>query len=710
MMRICSKCQSENDKDQKFCSKCGGSLESELARFLTDLGLSEHFAVFEKNDLFTIAELKALSEDDISELQSKSGEKIPFGDRVRLRKALALLSEGSQSMPSAQGKSETDRLKEMASQGDINAMFELGEIHAEGLREVDEDLAEAASWYRKASEKGQAAAQFKYAEALYYGKGVDEDEGESAKWLRMASRQGQEEAKAAYNERLEEGRFAYLIDSAEQGNGESQYRLGCLFYNGEQGHPVDKSQAASWFRKASAQEHATAQYTLGMMTLQGDGVRQDEPEGKRLIQAAAAQGYREAIDMLAQLNAAEASQIAESPAATQTQPAPSQDFINKVGNGYLMMLLYLVTCGTTSIVGVVMAYLNRGKVPEGYLRTHCRWQIRSFWFFCLWSTVGSIAVAIIEPGKVNEGALIGLIAFLWYYYRAFRGKAALKEGKPVYKDQPSKVFKPVFALIILVLLASGVLKAYKEEQKKKIQQTATEQENQQAAAEREARQRRIQAQQQSENEARLSREKAEAEEKAREAQQAAAKAEREKQEALNHAQQTEDAARVAANQAEREKQEALRRAQEAERNAEQAQQAAQQQPAASGGAQQQLPDGFADFFKQYVRDHGSNNAWDLAYDYADPCYYSYSNGNASRAYIYDDIRKLVQAYPQRSYTDVGIDNITVLSPDTVRLRYHFNYQYAGKKLARGTSTVDLEVRNFSGKWQITNFSEQVIRR
>ncbi len=126
--------------------------------------------------------------------------------------------------------------------------------------------------------------------------------------------------------------------------------------------------------------------------------------------------------------------------------------------------------------------------------------------------------------------------------------------------------------------------------------------------------------------------------------------------------------------------------------------------------QQQLPEGFSDFFKQYVRDHASNNPWDLAYDYADPCYYCYANGNASRAYIYDDIRKLVQAYPQRSYTDVNVDNISVVSPDTVRLRYHFNYQYSGKKLARGTSTVDLEVRNFSGKWQITSFSEQVTRR
>jgi len=800
-MKRCTNCQTENPDGQKFCSKCGGSLESELAKFLTAHGLSEHLALFEKNDLFTIAEVKALSEGDISDLQSQSGSKIPFGDLIRLRKGLASLSEGGvpsqESPPVVVEKSKLERLKDGASQGDLNDMFSLGEIYSDGSEEVGQDLGEGASWYRKAADKGHAGAQYQYAEALYYGHGISEDERESAKWLRLAARQGHEVAKNNYNDRLEEGRFAYLLDSAEQGNGESQYRLGSLFYHGEQGYPVDKGQSAAWFRKATAQGIAAAQYTLGVMTLNGDGVRQDEPEGRRLIQASAAQGYREAIDLLAQITPSEIpSQYTASALETQSQPAPNQELINKVGNGYLMMLLYPVTCGTTSLVGIVMAYMNRGKVPEGYLKSHCRWQIRSFWFFCLWTTVGSMAAAIIEPGKINEGAWISLLAFFWYYYRAFKGKGALKRGEVpsgiLYGQQEAKVFKPVLALMIVVLIGAGALKAYKQEQKNKVQLSATERARKQADEDREARQRQLQAQQQSENESRLTREKAEAEEKARQAQQAAEQAEKEKQEAIQRAQQAEQNAQEASRASARPASDSgshgylgingndgqghlvngvqtlingafvtgVEQGSPAGRAGirvndlitsvggvpvqgfEQLQQqilkyragdavaigvvhnggesetfsvrlgsaeAISAQPVKQASGQQQLPDGFSDFFKQYVRDHGSNNPWDLAYDYADPCYFCYANGTASRAYIYDDIRKLVQAYPQRSYSDVSIDNISIISPDTVRVRYHFKYQYSGKKLASGTSTVDLEVRSFSGKWQITSFSEQVIR-
>jgi hypothetical protein len=272
----------------------------------------------------------------------------------------------------------------------------------------------------------------------------------------------------------------------------------------------------------------------------------------------------------------------------------------------------------------------------------------------------------------------------------------------MYGAAPKSFKKPVWALIILLIIGAAADRAYLESEKESAEKDKASRQSslqRQAEQQRQAKiaeqQNQARLQEESERTARMAREKAEAELRAQNAERAVSEQKR------------------LAEQAEKEKQEALQRAQQAEQAASQLQSAAQS-TVASGQQQQssgqQLPDGFANFFKQYVRDHGSNNAWDLAYDYADPCHYSYSNGNASRAYIYDDIRKLVQAYPQRSYTDVGIDNITVLSPDTVSVRYHFNYQYSGKKLARGTSTVDLEVRNFSGKWQITNFSEQVIRR
>jgi TPR repeat protein/formylglycine-generating enzyme required for sulfatase activity len=306
-MKYCPKCSLENAEGQKFCSGCGASLQGDLEKLLESLGLGMHWSLFERNDLKTIKDLRLLDDQNFSELG------IPYGDTVRIRRALE--SSGPQVVAtSVVEESPLARLKTKASQGDLDSMFELGELHVEGSNGVDKDFIEAAAWYRKAAEKGHANAQYKYGEALYYGRGVEEDERESAKWLRMAIRQGHENAKSEYNERLEEECFAYLLDSAEQGNGESQYRLGCLFYHGEQGHPVDKSQAASWFRKASAQGIAAAQFILGSMNFSGDGIRQDPAEGRRLVAAAAAQGYAEAMELLHTI---------EAPAAPPGQSAPS---------------------------------------------------------------------------------------------------------------------------------------------------------------------------------------------------------------------------------------------------------------------------------------------------------------------------------------------------------------------------------------------------
>jgi TPR repeat protein len=316
-MKICPECSAENADGQKFCSGCGISLQTDLERLLESLGLGMLCSLFEKNDLKTIDDLRLLQDQNFNELG------IPYGDKIRIKKALEASVHKEVPVPIVV-ESPLDRAKTRAMQGDVSAMYEVGEIYSEGSDEVEEDPVEAASWYRKAAEKGHSDGQYRYGDALYYGRGVAEDEKESARWLRLSSRQGHSGAKDSYNARLEEGRFAYLLDSAEQGNADSQYRLGSLFYHGEQGHPVDKAQAASWFRKSAAQGLAAAQYLLGSMYLRGDGIRQDPIDGKRLIEAAAAQGYPEAVELLKTLQA-QASSPASPPASatTSTQQQPS---------------------------------------------------------------------------------------------------------------------------------------------------------------------------------------------------------------------------------------------------------------------------------------------------------------------------------------------------------------------------------------------------
>jgi hypothetical protein len=61
---------------------------------------------------------------------------------------------------------------------------------------------------------------------------------------------------------------------AEQGLPLAQYNLGVMYYNG-QGVPKDFAEAAMWYRKAAEQGLPEAQYNLGIMYFAGLGVSKD---------------------------------------------------------------------------------------------------------------------------------------------------------------------------------------------------------------------------------------------------------------------------------------------------------------------------------------------------------------------------------------------------------------------------------------------------
>ncbi len=85
---------------------------------------------------------------------------------------------------------------------------------------------------------------------------------------------GFDEGVAAYNR----GDFATAIREwrplAEQGNAKAQYNLGFMYRNG-QGVPQDDAEAVKWYRKAAEQGNAKAQNDLGFMYSKGKGVPQD---------------------------------------------------------------------------------------------------------------------------------------------------------------------------------------------------------------------------------------------------------------------------------------------------------------------------------------------------------------------------------------------------------------------------------------------------
>ena len=81
--------------------------------------------------------------------------------------------------------------------------------------------------------------------------------------------------------------------AAEQGDATAQFNLGNMYANGE-GVPQDAAEAVRWYRLAAEQGDADAQFNLGVMYANGEGVPKDNAEAVRWYRLAAEQGLASA--------------------------------------------------------------------------------------------------------------------------------------------------------------------------------------------------------------------------------------------------------------------------------------------------------------------------------------------------------------------------------------------------------------------------------
>jgi len=120
-----------------------------------------------------------------------------------------------------------------------------------------------------------------------------------------------DEAIGAYARKDYKEAVRLYLPLAIQGNAIAQYTLGVMYNNG-QGVTQDEAEAARWYRKASDQGSVSAQFIVGIMYAEGHGVTQDYVEGHKWLNLAATQGHKNATkyrDKVAKLMTT--SQIAE---------------------------------------------------------------------------------------------------------------------------------------------------------------------------------------------------------------------------------------------------------------------------------------------------------------------------------------------------------------------------------------------------------------
>jgi uncharacterized protein len=192
------------------------------------------------------------------------------------------------------------------------AMTLIGEIYRDGVG-VKRDFAEAARWYRLASDVGERQATFALGLMLLNGaEGVTKDRVAAAALFEKAAAQGH--AGALYNlgvmaiegvgdAKADFARAAdYFRRSAEAGDDDGAYSYGVLLRDGR-GVPLDIAASAHWLKRAADGGVIAGQVEYAIMLFNGVGVSKDEAGAAKLFLKAAAKNNPIAQNRLAHLYA-----------------------------------------------------------------------------------------------------------------------------------------------------------------------------------------------------------------------------------------------------------------------------------------------------------------------------------------------------------------------------------------------------------------------
>ena len=114
------------------------------------------------------------------------------------------------------------------------------------------------------------------------------------------------------------------------------------------------------------------------------------------------------------------------PASALPPPPPRPPAVSDTQLALAVYILYLVGFFTaiTALVGVIIAYAQIDKAGD-MLRSHYRFQIRTFWIGLLYVVIGALSAIVVV------GFFILLWWFIWTLVRCVKGLLALNEHRPI---------------------------------------------------------------------------------------------------------------------------------------------------------------------------------------------------------------------------------------------------------------------------------------
>ena len=232
------------------------------------------------------------SEDSVS--QSSAGTGQAESDADRESEALAL---GNRYFNESNFAEAAEYYRKAAEFGNADAELALGWLYENG-KGVGRNYSEAVKWYRKAADQGEPVAQGNLATMYYNGHGVTRNYSEALKWFHKAADQGNTAAYSWLGSMYYSGQgtsrnyaeaLRWFRKAADQRNTDVYGWLGIMNFNG-QGTSRNYGEALKWFRKDAERGSADAQNYIGWMYQNGLGVMRDNAEAVNWYRKAASGG------------------------------------------------------------------------------------------------------------------------------------------------------------------------------------------------------------------------------------------------------------------------------------------------------------------------------------------------------------------------------------------------------------------------------------
>ena len=197
-----------------------------------------------------------------------------------------------------------DTLLSKAEQGDAEAQYTLGQMYCIG-EGVGQDLMKAKEWCTKAAEEGQNGAT-RYLNIIRMHQDINEfmvrgweTQRDFADYLYLLAG---EYFTLTNGIKTKELAAEWYTKAAERGMEVAQYVLGLMYDEGD-GILQNKEKAAEFYVKAAEQGHTQAQYRIGLAYVKGEGVAQDKNKAIGWLSKAADERHHDAIDLLVDIYA-----------------------------------------------------------------------------------------------------------------------------------------------------------------------------------------------------------------------------------------------------------------------------------------------------------------------------------------------------------------------------------------------------------------------